>query len=80
MSWTNKNANPNTIISVNDEVDVKILEVDIEKRRISLGLKQCQENPWESFSRENKVGDIIEGKIKNITEFGIFIQLSLQMV
>ena len=79
MSWTNKNANPNTIISVNDEVDVKILEVDIEKRRISLGLKQCQENPWESFSKENKVGDIIEGKIKNITEFGIFIQLPKEL-
>ncbi len=75
MSWTNKNANPNTIISVDDEVDVKILEVDIEKRRISLGLKQCKENPWELFSKENKVGDIIDGKIKNITEFGIFIQL-----
>ena len=79
MSWTNKNANPNTIISVNDEVDVKILEVDIEKRRISLGLKQCQENPWESFSKEHKVGDIIEGKIKNITEFGIFIQLPKEL-
>ncbi len=79
MSWTNKNANPNTIISVNDEVDVKILEVDIEKRRISLGLKQCQENPWESFSKENKVGDVIEGKIKNITEFGIFIQLPKEL-
>ncbi len=79
MSWTNKNANPNTVISVNDEVDVKILEVDIEKRRISLGLKQCQENPWESFSKENKIGDIIEGKIKNITEFGIFIQLPKEL-
>ena len=79
MSWTNKNANPNTIISVNDEVDVKILEVDIEKRRISLGLKQCQENPWESFSKENKVGDVVEGKIKNITEFGIFIQLPKEL-
>ena len=75
MSWTNKNANPNTIISIEEEVDVKILEVDIEKRRISLGLKQCKENPWELFSKENKVGDIIDGKIKNITEFGIFIQL-----
>ena len=79
MSWTNKNANPNTVISVDDEVDVRILEVDIEKRRISLGLKQCQENPWESFSKEHKVGDIIEGKIKNITEFGIFIQLPKEL-
>ena len=75
MSWTNKNVNPHTIISIEDEVDVKILEVDIEKRRISLGLKQCKENPWELFSKENKVGDVIDGKIKNITEFGIFIQL-----
>ena len=79
MSWTNKNSNPNSIISVNEEVDVKILEVDIEKRRISLGLKQCQENPWELFSKENKVGEVIEGKIKNITEFGIFIQLPKEL-
>lgn len=79
MSWTNKNSNPNSIISVNEEVDVKILEVDIEKRRISLGLKQCQENPWELFFKENKVGDVIEGKIKNITEFGIFIQLPKEL-
>ncbi len=75
MSWTNKNANPNALISIDDEVDVIILEVDTDKRRISLGLKQCTENPWEKFSKENKVNDILEGKIKNITEFGIFVEL-----
>ncbi len=75
MSWTNKNANPNLFVSIDDEVDVKILEVDKEKRRISLGLKQCTENPWEKFAETNKSNDIIEGKIKNVTEFGIFIEL-----
>jgi small subunit ribosomal protein S1 len=75
MSWTNKNANPNLFVSINNEVDVKILEVDKEKRRISLGLKQCTENPWEKFAQTNKVNDIIEGNIKNITEFGIFVDL-----
>ena len=75
MSWTNKNANPNSFLSIDDEVDVKILEVDKDKRRISLGLKQCKENPWENFAQTNKPDDIIEGKIKNITEFGIFVEL-----
>ncbi len=75
MSWTNKNANPNSLMSISDEVDVIILEVDKEKRRISLGLKQCTDNPWEKFSKTNKVKDVVEGKIKNITEFGIFIEL-----
>ena len=75
MSWTNKNANPNSFLSIDDELDVKILEVDKDKRRISLGLKQCKENPWENFAQTNKIDDIIEGKIKNITEFGIFVEL-----
>ena len=75
MSWTNKNANPNSFLSIDDEVDVKILEVDKDKRRISLGLKQCTENPWEKFAQTNKSDDIIEGKIKNVTEFGIFVEL-----
>ena len=75
MSWTNKNANPNSFLSIDDEVDVKILEVDKDKRRISLGLKQCTENPWEKFAQTNKSNDIIEGKIKNVTEFGIFVEL-----
>ena len=75
MSWTNKNAHPNTFLSLNDDVEVMVLEVDLEKRRISLGLKQCNSNPWEKFSKDNKKGDVLKGKIKNITEFGIFIEL-----
>ena len=75
MSWTNKNAHPNTFLSLNDDVEVMVLEVDLEKRRISLGLKQCTSNPWEKFSKDNKKGGVLKGKIKNITEFGIFIEL-----
>ncbi|MDC3091568.1 30S ribosomal protein S1 [Rickettsiales bacterium] len=80
MSWTNKNANPNSFVSIDDEVDVIILEVDKEKRRISLGLKQCTENPWKKFAETNKSNDIIDGKIKNITEFGIFIELPHDLI
>jgi len=75
MSWIHKNVNPNKIVSAGDEVEVIILEVDNLKRRISLGLKQCQENPWEKFSKDHKKGDLLEGVIKNITEFGIFVEL-----
>ena len=75
MSWTKKNAHPNSIIKLNEETEVMILEVDMDKRRISLGLKQCQENPWKKFQDEHKIDQIIEGKIKNITEFGIFVAL-----
>ena len=75
MSWTKKNVHPNTILKINDEVNVKILEVDLEKRRISLGLKQCLENPWVKFKENYDVDQIISGKIKNLTEFGIFIEL-----
>tara|TARA_B100000989_G_C19532998_1_gene471318 strand:+ start:1061 stop:2758 length:1698 start_codon:yes stop_codon:yes gene_type:complete len=75
MSWTKKNVHPNTILKISDEVSVKILEVDLEKRRISLGLKQCLENPWVKFKESHKVDQIISGKIKNLTEFGIFIEL-----
>ena len=75
MSWTKKNVHPNTILKINDQVSVKILEVDLEKRRISLGLKQCLENPWVKFKESHKVDQIISGKIKNLTEFGIFIEL-----
>ncbi len=75
MSWTKKNFHPNTILNINDEVNVKILEVDLEKRRISLGLKQCLENPWVKFKESHKVDQIINGKIKNLTEFGIFVEL-----
>ena len=76
MSWVNKNINPNTILKVGEEVEVVILEIDNSKRRISLGLKQCTENPWEDFASKNKEGDVIDGKIKNITDFGIFVGLT----
>ncbi len=76
MSWVNKNINPNTLLKVGDEIEVLILEIDNSKRRISLGLKHCSENPWKKFADSNKKGDVIEGKIKNITDFGIFVELS----
>ena len=76
MSWVNKNINPNSIVKVGGEVEVVILEIDNLKRRISLGLKQCTENPWKIFASNNKNGDVIEGKIKNITDFGIFVGLT----
>ena len=76
MSWTRKNVHPGKIVSTSQEVDVKVLEVDPEKRRISLGIKQCTPNPWAAYIEEHPVGSIIEGKIKNITEFGLFIGLS----
>lgn len=79
MSWVNKNVNPNSILEVGQEVEVLILEVDNSKRRISLGLKQCTENPWEGFAKGRKSGDIIEGKIKNITDFGLFVELTEEL-
>ena len=79
MSWVNKNVNPNSIVKVGDEVEIMILEIDNIKRRISLGIKQCNENPWEKFSKEHKKGENLEGKIKNITEFGIFVELSYEL-
>ena len=75
MSWTKKNIHPGKIISTSQEVEVQVLEVDPDKRRISLGLKQTQENPWEAFTRDNPAGTEIEGQIRNITEFGLFIGL-----
>jgi small subunit ribosomal protein S1 len=75
MSWTKKNVHPGKIVSTSQEVDVIILEVDEEKRRISLGLKQAQNNPWDSFASEHPVGSIVEGEVKNATEFGLFIGL-----
>ncbi|MGY8985473.1 MAG: 30S ribosomal protein S1 [Sphingomonadales bacterium] len=75
MSWVKRNVHPGKIVSTSQEVEVMVLEVDPEKRRISLGLKQCQENPWETFSDKYPVGTEIEGEIKNITEFGLFIGL-----
>ena len=76
MSWTKKNTHPGKIISTSQEVEVMILDVDPVKRRISLGLKQCQPNPWDDFSANFPVGSIVEGEIRNITEFGIFIALT----
>ena len=76
MSWTRKNAHPGKIVSTSQEVDVKVLEVDADKRRISLGIKQCTPNPWLAYIEENPVGSVIEGKIKNITEFGLFVGLT----
>jgi small subunit ribosomal protein S1 len=75
MSWTKKNVHPGKIVSTSQEVDVKVLEVDEEKRRISLGLKQAQENPWAAFAEKHPVGSTVEGEVKNATEFGLFIGL-----
>jgi small subunit ribosomal protein S1 len=75
MSWTKKNVHPGKIVSTSQEVDVKVLEVDEEKRRISLGLKQAQENPWAAFASAHPVGSTVEGEVKNSTEFGLFIGL-----
>ncbi len=75
MSWTKKNVHPSKIVSTSQEVEVMILEVDSEKRRISLGIKQCQDNPWAKFATEHKVDETIEGEIRNITEFGLFIAI-----
>jgi small subunit ribosomal protein S1 len=75
MSWTKKNIHPGKIVSTSQEVEVMVLEVDPEKRRISLGLKQCLGNPWEAFQESHPAGATVEGEIKNITEFGLFIGL-----
>ncbi|MEX0954857.1 MAG: 30S ribosomal protein S1 [Rhizobiaceae bacterium] len=75
MSWTKKNVHPGKILSTTQEVDVVVLEVDPQKRRISLGLKQTLDNPWEAFANNNPVGSVVEGEVKNKTEFGLFIGL-----
>jgi small subunit ribosomal protein S1 len=76
MSWTKKNVHPGKIVSTSEKVEVIVLEIDVSKRRISLGIKQCIENPWKSYKDNNKTGSTIEGEIRNITEFGLFIGLS----
>jgi small subunit ribosomal protein S1 len=76
MSWTKKNVHPGKIVSTSQEVDVMVLDVDMEKRRISLGIKQCIANPWEDFAKSFKAGSEIEGEIRNITEFGLFVGLN----
>ncbi len=75
MDWTNKNVHPSKVVSVGDEVEVKVLEIIPEKRRISLGLKQCKPNPWQEFAEKHNKGDKVTGSIKSITDFGIFIGL-----
>ncbi len=75
MSWTKKNVHPGKIVSTSQEVEVMVLEVDSEKRRISLGLKQAQRNPWEEFAEKHPIGSEVEGEVKNATEFGLFIGL-----
>lgn len=75
MDWTNKNIHPSKVVSVGDNVMVKVLEIDEERRRISLGLKQCKPNPWMEFATAHSKGDRVTGKIKSITDFGIFIGL-----
>ena len=75
MDWTNKNVNPAKVVKIGDEVQVQILEVDGEKRRISLGLKQCQQNPWIDFFEKFKKGDHVKGMIRSITDFGLFVGL-----
>ncbi|MGL5948463.1 MAG: 30S ribosomal protein S1 [Aeromonas sp.] len=75
MDWTNKNIHPSKVVNVGDVVDVMVLEIDEERRRISLGLKQCKSNPWQLFAETHAKGDRVSGKIKSITDFGIFIGL-----
>ena len=75
MSWTKKNVHPGKIVATSQDVDVQVLEVDPVKRRISLGLKQCLQNPWEAFAEKHPVGSAVEGEVKNKTEFGLFIGL-----
>ena len=79
MSWTKKNAHPGKIVSTSQEVDVMVLDVDSSKRRISLGLKQVQRNPWEEFAELHPVGSTVEGELRNITEFGLFIGLGVDI-
>ena len=75
MDWTNRNVNPNKVVALGDEVEVMILDIDQERRRISLGIKQCKPNPWDDFSESFNKGDRVSGTIKSITDFGIFIGL-----
>ena len=75
MDWTNKNVHPTKVVQLGDEVEVMILEIDEERRRISLGMKQCMPNPWEEFAVNHKKGDKVKGPIKSITDFGVFVGL-----
>ncbi|MEF8833899.1 MAG: S1 RNA-binding domain-containing protein, partial [Halofilum sp. (in: g-proteobacteria)] len=75
MDWTNRNVSPSKVVAIGDEVEVMILDIDEERRRISLGIKQCQPNPWDEFAATHNKGDRVVGKIKSITDFGVFIGL-----
>tara|TARA_B100000427_G_scaffold312813_1_gene304631 strand:- start:184 stop:1938 length:1755 start_codon:yes stop_codon:yes gene_type:complete len=75
MSWVSKIQKPNEYVSIGDEVEIMVLEVDVGKKRLSLGIKQCVDNPWENFAQDNPVGTVLKGKIQNITDFGIFVQV-----
>ncbi len=75
MDWTNKNIHPSKVVQVGDEVEVMVLDIDTERRRISLGIKQCQANPWEEFAANHNKGDKVSGQIKSITDFGVFVGL-----
>jgi small subunit ribosomal protein S1 len=75
MDWTNKNVNPNKVVHLGQEVEVMVLDVDAERRRISLGIKQCASNPWAAFAENHEKGETVKGKIKSITDFGIFLEL-----
>ena len=79
MSWTKKNIHPGKIVSTSQQVEVMVLDVDPERRRVSLGLKQCMENPWEEFIAAHPVGSEVEGEVKNITEFGLFVGLAFEL-
>jgi small subunit ribosomal protein S1 len=76
MDWTNKNVDPKKVVQLGDEVEVMVLEIDEDRRRISLGMKQCKPNPWDDFSISHKKGDKVKGQIKSITDFGVFIGLN----
>ena len=75
MDWTNKNVDPRKVVTLGDEVEVMVLGIDEERRRISLGKKQSEPNPWEDFAQSHKKGDKVSGQIKSITDFGVFIGL-----
>lgn len=79
MSWTKKNVHPSKIVSTSQEVNVMVLDIDNEKRRVSLGIKQCSDNPWKAFADTHKAGDILEGEVKNATEFGLFVGLTADL-
>ena len=79
MSWTKKNVHPGKIVSTSQQVEVMVLEVDSERRRVSLGLKQCMDNPWEEFINAHPVGSRVDGEVKNVTEFGLFVGLGFEL-